>query len=86
MGVAMRGLMAKGSSFDAHPSQWAPFVVVGDSRRSPAPSAVWHPTGPPVLHLWDRLRFHNAIWHTMVLAASNPSQNEVLELDRVAAG
>lgn len=28
--IAMRELMAKGSSFDAHPSQWAPFVVIGE--------------------------------------------------------
>jgi hemolysin III len=23
-----------------------------------------------VFHLWERLRFHNAIWHAMVLIAS----------------
>jgi hemolysin III len=27
-------------------------------------------TGGVIFHLWERLRFHNAIWHGMVLAAS----------------
>jgi hemolysin III len=27
-------------------------------------------TGGVIFHLWQRLRFHNAIWHAMVLAAS----------------
>jgi hemolysin III len=26
--------------------------------------------GVVVFHLWERLRFHTAIWHGMVLAAS----------------
>ena len=32
--VAMRGLIEKGSAFDAHPSQWAPFVVVGEGAAA----------------------------------------------------
>lgn len=31
--VAMRELANKGELADAHPAQWAPFVVVGESRR-----------------------------------------------------
>ena len=32
--VAMRALIEKGSAFDAHPSQWAPFVVVGEGAAA----------------------------------------------------
>jgi CHAT domain-containing protein len=32
--TAMRSLIDKGSSFDAHPSQWAPFVVVGEGAAA----------------------------------------------------
>jgi CHAT domain-containing protein len=28
--ISMRELIANGRPFDAHPSQWAPFVVVGN--------------------------------------------------------
>jgi CHAT domain-containing protein len=32
--IAMRGLIEKGSALDAHPSQWAPFVVVGEGAAA----------------------------------------------------
>ena len=31
--VAMRALISQGSLAEAHPSQWAPFVLVGDVAR-----------------------------------------------------
>jgi CHAT domain-containing protein len=32
--VSMRALIEKGSAFEAHPSQWAPFVVVGEGAAA----------------------------------------------------
>ena len=31
--ISMRELMEKGAAYEAHPSQWAPFVVVGEGGR-----------------------------------------------------
>ena len=31
--ISMRELIEKGGLLDAHPSQWGPFVVVGDGAR-----------------------------------------------------
>jgi hypothetical protein len=32
--ISMRELIEKGAAFEAHPSQWAPFVVVGEGAAS----------------------------------------------------
>jgi hypothetical protein len=34
MRISMRELIEKGSLPEAHPSQWAPFVVVGEGAAS----------------------------------------------------
>ena len=31
--ISMRDLISRGTTLEAHPSQWAPFVVMGESRR-----------------------------------------------------
>src|SRR6185369_16806118 len=37
-----------------------------------------------VFHLWERLRYHNAIWHTFVLAASVGHFAAIVDADGLA--
>lgn len=50
---------------------WAPFSEAVSVRVMVllAAGGILYTVGV-VFHLWERLRFHNAIWHAMVLAAS----------------
>lgn len=56
---------------------WSGLIVYERVATNLPPAAVWllaaggvfYSTGV-VFHLWERLRFHNAIWHAFVLAAA----------------
>jgi hypothetical protein len=51
MRISMRELIEKGTSVEAHPSYWAPFVVVGEGGEDPSAlnfsSLVAPPLQPP---------------------------------------
>lgn len=63
------GLMAYQSVFTALPDSTVVLLVVGGFLYSAG----------VVFHLWERLRFQNAIWHVFVLAAATCHYTAVLD-------
>jgi len=60
LALGWSGLLAYDAVFSTLPAATVGFIVVGGVLYS----------GGVVFHLWDRLRFQNAVWHAFVISAA----------------